>query len=497
MHRFLAFVRLLFLLLVCISCAEAQGAPSSPLRTLIVSGGPTIDYNQYAIESNARYVEKLTAGGKSQRVLFADGKRNSRTIPTYESVADKKEATVLAWLLDEDWPATKSVLRAPTLKHLDGAATPANILTETRNLASSVQNGERGLFYFTGHGSPNTQNRWMPDYENTIYSAWWNSSVSVQELAPALQSWPQNAPLTLVMVQCHSGGFANLIFQGGDPKNPIWPRDFCGFFASLGELVASGCTSEVDEQDYQDFTTHFFAALSGITRDGRVIALNQADFDKNGVVSGLEALAYADLHDDSIDVPLCTSDVYLRSLWPGDDKSWVQTPFSTVNLHAEPWQSAVLTGLSRELHLSGEARLGNAFAAYQKLNSPFAKSKAASGESAYDSPVISTQYYALESAVLRRFPNLKSKKSRSYEASKRKAIAYLKTRPTEVAKLYAAETASFGGSETIEIRAAKLWRFVRMARTVILQERVKSQGTSEQKAVLARLRTRESRNFLK
>lgn len=499
MHRFLILFQLALLSSVFISCVEAQNTlpKSQALRTLIVSGGPTVELNQYAIESNARYVEKLTAHGKSQRILFADGKRNSHTIPTFESIRNKKEAIVLAWLLDESWPESKSVLRASTLTRLDGAATPANILRETKRLAASVQKGERGFIYFTGHGSENTKILGAPDYENTIYSAWGDSSLPMRTLATAVQSWPQNVPLTLVMVQCHSGGFANLIFQDGDSENGIWPREFCGFFASLGELNASGCTTEVDEQDYQDFTTHFFAALSGISRDGRVIEPTSVDFDKNGLVSGLEALAYTDLHDDSIDVPLCTSDVYLRFLWQSDSDNWLQTPFSTVLKNAEPWQEAVLIGLSRELHLTGETRIQNAFKAYQTLSARIEKAETADSEFADYDPSVRTHYYALQNEVFRRFSRLKSKKSRSYAASRQKAIAYLKTRPAQIASLYEAGIADGNASEAAGNRQARLWRFVRMARTVILQERVKTQGTPEQKAVLARLRTSESRNFLK
>ena len=45
-------------------------------------------------------------------------------------------------------------------------------------------------------------------------------------------------------------------------------------------------------------------------------------------------------------------------------------------------------------------------------------------------------------------------------------------------------------------REAFLWRFVRTARTIVLQEELKKSGTPAQKATFARLRASESRNPL-
>jgi hypothetical protein len=68
--------------------------------------------NQYAIESNARYLEKLTSRATSQRILFADGKRNSRIISTLQVAPDDNERVVFAWLWEEEAPAQKLEWRA-------------------------------------------------------------------------------------------------------------------------------------------------------------------------------------------------------------------------------------------------------------------------------------------------------------------------------------------------------------------------------------------------
>jgi hypothetical protein len=50
-----------------------------------------------------------------------------------------------------------------------------------------------------------------------------------------------------------------------------------------------------------------------------------ADFDQNGTVSMLEAFAHTGLRDNSIDVPVCTSDQFLRqTLAQKPDRTWLQ-----------------------------------------------------------------------------------------------------------------------------------------------------------------------------
>ena len=62
------------------------------------------------------------------------------------------------------------------------------------------------------------------------------------------------------MVQCYSGAFGNLLFQGGDPAAEAVDHDIAGFFATVKEKMAAGCTPAVDERDYKDFSSYFFAA---------------------------------------------------------------------------------------------------------------------------------------------------------------------------------------------------------------------------------------------
>ncbi len=476
------------------------------LLVLLISGGPTPEYNQYAIESNARYVESLTRSAQYQRVHFANGSKTAATIATVEPAPLAREKVAFAWIWDENLPAERTVYRAPTLKRLDGPSTRPAITGAVKAFAQTAQSGQKGLLYFTGHGSPGANALGSllglggEDTQNTLYACWGNQDLSVRELAGLLQPiWPQRAPLVLVMVQCHAGGFANLLFEGGDPQKAVWNRDFCGFFAATGDRQAAGCTSQVDERDYQDFTTHFFAALSGISRDGRPIS--GADCDQNGTVSLLEAFAWANVRDLSIDVPVCTSDTFLRRVFPASDAAWTKTSYATLLAGAAPWQKAILSGLSAALHLAGDTRLQQAVDAHRQLKAHLAaieKSREDETPPNVDEAELERRAARLKSELRRRFPGLQApRRSSKFGAAKLSALNWLHQRPADLeffnraTRLY--EEADGAG----EVREAMLWRFLRCARTITLEKRLLERGTAEQKAIFAHLRSAESRNPLK
>src|SRR5204863_6599210 len=132
---------------------------------------------------------------------------------------------------------------------------------------------------------------------------------------------------TLVMVQCFSGAFGNVLFEGGDPAAAAVERKIAGFFAAPRERAAAGCTPEVDEAEYHDFTSYFFAALTGRDRVGRKVT--GADYNRDGRVGMDEAYAYSLAHDISIDTPTCTSDYFLRRFVPAVDTEVFQSAYAS------------------------------------------------------------------------------------------------------------------------------------------------------------------------
>lgn len=310
-----------------------------PLRVLMLGGGPDLSHNQTAIESNVRYVSRLLPPSAAKRVLFFDGRAQSKDVLCEDS-------------------SGKQYYRAPRLPRLDGPDTLPAIKTEFQALASGPASAPV-LVYATGHGSPGEET-----LDNNDYDLWNGGYLSVRTLAGEIKTLPESTPVTLVMVECFSGSFGNLLFERADPKAPLINRDLCGFFASISARPAAGCTPEINEADYRDFTGYFFAALSGHSRLGRPVT--GADYNHDGRIGMDEAFAYTLIHDNSIDTPVCTSDVFLRRFVSAPNFAIVQTSWSDLNAWAAPAQRTALGALSADLHLSGESRLQDTYAQFEK-----------------------------------------------------------------------------------------------------------------------------------
>jgi hypothetical protein len=156
------------------------------------------------------------------------------------------------------------------------------------------------------------------------------------------------------MVQCYSGGFAKLIFNGADSERGITSANRCGFFATTHDRVAAGCTSDIDEENYQEYSSFFWAALAGERRLGD--AIERPDYDGDGHTSLEEAHAYTLLESNTIDVSVRTSDALLQAISKTrvagrDDLLTPDSPRDEILAAASPADRAVLLGLEKQLEL--------------------------------------------------------------------------------------------------------------------------------------------------
>ena len=480
-------IRLHFFSALLALCGSTIGfAQSTPLRALIVGGGPEAKMNQFAIESNVKYVERLL-GNAPHKILFADGQKTTATVQFHNGTIPSAQSTAFAFLFDEDISQGRLNFRKTSLPIIDGPSSKNAIAAQMQNLGT--QDSTHTLLYFTGHGGrgKNLQSR-RTDLDNNVYYLWNDDTFSVREMARQLQNLPKNRPTVLVMVQCFSGSFANLIFQDGDSNKPYLERDFCGFFATVKERPAAGCTPEIDEAEYEDFTSAFFSILSDQTRTGQ--KAESADYDKNGRIGMDEAFAHAVIHEDSIDVPIMTSDALLRQNADNDEK-WLQIPYSQTLKSAAPWQRAILEELSASLKLTGEDRIARAWQEFT-----------AHSESEGDTPlpqVLAAQRSSLRSALQTKFPGLKaSPKSAEYQSARTSALLDLKGRGAQVQKLLSGLRAYRvqSANDDPEIREARLLRLVRAARTLALENELRVSGDAAKLAAFEKLRSYEARNPL-
>ena len=181
--------------------------------------------------------------------------------------------------------------------------------------------------------------------------------------------------------------------------------------------------SAVNEAEYHDFTSYFFAALTGRDRVGRRV--KGSDYNHDGRVGMNEAYCYTLINDESIDVPVCTSDVFLRRFVLMPDDTVFRSPWKSVLSWADPAQKAALEGLSSRLKLNGEDRLKGAYDKVFRSNStgnrdPEWVSRYRSAQSRF-----STLQRDARRDLLSRYPDLRSAGSTGYATARKEATARL------------------------------------------------------------------------
>ncbi|GAB4452832.1 MAG: hypothetical protein OHK0029_04530 [Armatimonadaceae bacterium] len=489
-----------------------------PLTVLTVGGGPQPKMNQVAIESNVRYVDGLLPANARKRILFADGKTTTPHV-LYMQPEPAAGDTETAYRVVMEGSRTGSQrYRRPELPTIDGPAELPTLREEFERIAG--QSSGPILLYFTGHGERNRNlnnnlfNLWMgtPPEETGPVDAErmrelqaqsqaqsqaaprQSSFLSVRELANQIKLLPENRPVTLVMVQCYSGSFANLLFEDGNPDSPLVNRPICGFFATTSDRPAAGCTPEINEADYQDFTSYFFAALAGKDRSGKPVSAT--DYDGNGTIGMEEAYIYALINEPSIDVPVVTSDQFLRRFVSMNDDEIAALPFSKIRAMASPARRAAMDALSKSLGTDAEDRLKQALFDYRSR----LDESAGHGLQTTSERDATNFLIAQRQKLFQQFPELeKAKNMNEYLEVRKKIVASLQNQPELVKQvLESDETISRQRDRQYadELRGARWLRLFRIAKTVVLENKLRQSGDQNRIAQFNRLRELEQRNPL-
>jgi hypothetical protein len=187
---------------------------------------------------------------------------------------------------------------------LAGPLDPALVRAKLEALSKALKVGDRLIVYVTAHGSEGPEN----DQFNTTIDCWNERKIRAREFTEWLDKLPSEVPVVMVMAQCYCGGFGHTIFQGLDESKGLAPRLRAGFFAQQHNLPAAGCRPDIEHDE--EFSSYFWGALAGRSRNG--VPIDGCDIDGNGVISFAEAYAYAVTAGETIDIPLCTSEVLLR-----------------------------------------------------------------------------------------------------------------------------------------------------------------------------------------
>lgn len=278
-------IRVLFSTLGLCACFLHSPAAGADFF-LTIGGGPRPDNNQVSLERNVLFHRGVLAerrpDGPPHEVFFADGLSEARDLQYRlpECAATCPTARrILAEVLG-DAASMDLRYRSHTLTDLAGPSDPQLVRRRLRDLAKQLKPGDRLFLYVTAHGGPakkpaendkaadkdkttdtdktGTKDRPLDAqaYNTSLY-CWSNTTILASEFADWLDQLDPKVNVMLVMVQCFSGGFANSIFNGADAERGLAPHARCGFFAQVYDRPAAGCTPDIDQADYQEYSSLF------------------------------------------------------------------------------------------------------------------------------------------------------------------------------------------------------------------------------------------------
>ncbi len=330
---------------------------------LTIGGGYAPSGNQASLERNVQFSQRVLKEKQipvdAQTVYFADGDDGGRDL----QVIDRKSIPKANQLMAEFFGSQEDLglsYRNHQVPDVGGATSLANIRQWFQSQGPKMIANDRLFIYVTSHGN-DSRERNQP--YNTSISLWRGERLDVVEFVKLLDGLPEGVRVATVMVQCHAGGFARFIYNQGNPDKGLSKQARCGFFATVHDRAAAGCTPDVDESTYVEYSTYFWEAIAGRNRLNQPI--ESPDYNHDGQISFDEAHAYTLLECDTIDLPINTSGEFLgiESRFQ-DDKYPDLLPrdlgYDEVLKLATPSDRKILEGLSAQLELVGQDRLSTA-----------------------------------------------------------------------------------------------------------------------------------------
>ena len=275
---------------------------------LTIGGGYEPAGNQASLEANVLFFQQVVkekfSSTVQNQVYFADGSDAQEDLQVMlpKAAAASPAIELLESVFALDRP--KLIYRNHEVPNVRGPISPKSIRSGLDEIRERLVEGDRLFVYVTAHGSPASGK----DIMNTSITCWRKQPISMKTFAGWLDQLPSNVPFVLVMAQCYCGGFANTIFEGGDPSNGLASAVRVGFFAQRFDLPAAGCRPDIANDE--EYSSYFWGSFMGRSRTGK--PAEDVDCDLDGRVSLAEAHAFAVRASKTIDIPLKSSDILLR-----------------------------------------------------------------------------------------------------------------------------------------------------------------------------------------
>lgn len=331
---------------------------------LTIGGGYSPSGNQISIEKNIAFFQGVLAknavSGDSHELLFSDGKALGRDVQFEPAKSRIPKANLYFAKVFSSDRNLHLEYRDHQLVGVDAPTSVGAIETWFRETGSELTPGDRVIVYVSAHGGRSADKK--NPHDTKLYL--WNTKVLyAKRFADLIKGLPDGVAVVMVMTQCYSGGYAHTLFEEANAKKGDQGRPVAGFFSTVHNRMAAGCTPDINEENYDEYSSHFLAAIHGATRTGKQITV--PDYDEDGGVSFEEAHAYTILESQTIDIPIKTSGAYLRerAKFGGEENPALLEKgagWETVRSLARPVDAVVLDRLSESLQLSGEARHADA-----------------------------------------------------------------------------------------------------------------------------------------
>ncbi len=275
----------------------------------IIGGGPTLDNSQAQIELNTKWIQKLLKKHKPNaiiKVYFTDGNSPSVDIKFQDKYHNVGNYEAIMRIYDGD----SHLYYNNTVEHIHGSTQAKFLRDDLLADFKKLKKNDSVLLIFQGHGDLDKYNT-----ANNSFKLWEDSRFSVVQLDEILNQLEKSIPVRFIFPQCYSGGFSRLIYQNSDYTAPVGDTLRCGFLAEYDFEESEGCTTSINESDYRDYSTYFFAALDGKSREGKLLTADP-DRDKDGKITLREAHFYSISQAISTDIPRSTSETYLEKWAP-------------------------------------------------------------------------------------------------------------------------------------------------------------------------------------
>ncbi|MBU2863971.1 C13 family peptidase [Reinekea forsetii] len=290
-------------------------------NAFLFGGGPNPENSQFSIESNVIWFDDVLKNGNFNQVITQFGSNQSNANEISYAASQSHYQTDLIDILFGSVNDANIRFRPALVGSDNNRTTEKEPLLNTLNEQLSQLNANDSLFLtYSGHGG-----RAEGGKNNFLY-LWNNTELSVSEMAQAMAKAHTESTVRYVLPQCYSGGFNRLAFKNLNPKQGLTEgAAVCGFTAVADDQLSEGCTESVNTEDYRDYASYFYAALTGTNRNGSPVT-QPVDINEDGVVSLNEAHTYAYRYGKSSDIPRSTSEDYLLAI-----EHWSERWASTIN----------------------------------------------------------------------------------------------------------------------------------------------------------------------